>query len=370
MPKPIRVLQMIGSLEMGGSQAMIINLYKAINRDRIQFDFILDHPKATQLLPIVEELGARVYYMPTFKGKNYREIKKAWDKFFQEHPEYTILHSHVRSYASLYIPIAKKYGLKTIIHSHSTSNGSGITSYIKAIMQYPLRFQADFFFGCSREAGQWLFGEKVVESDRYYVLQNAIDVSKYTFNPNIRLEYRRLLEISENKKVYVHVGRLHEAKNHLFLLEVFCEIQKRNPNSLLLLVGDGDLKHVIERKIKELKIEEYVMMLGARNDVANIFQAADCFIFPSKWEGLPVTVVEAQASGLPCFVSNTVTKDVNLSRLVINLPIDKGTDIWVEAIEKIGNQRIDVSEDIKKAGFDIKKSAQWLTNFYEGLVNE
>ena len=366
----IRVLHVLGGLNLGGAETMVMNLYRAIDKNKIQFDFIIHLPAKQAYEDEILKLGGKIYRFPQFKGKNIISQKRLWGDFFKIHREYQILHSHVRSYASVFLPIAKKYGLKTIIHSHSTSNGKGVSSCIKTIMQYPLRFQADYFFGCSQEAGQWLFGKKVVESDRYYMLQNAIDVSKYTFNPEIRSEYRNLLEISDDKKVYVHVGRLHEAKNHLFLLEVFYEIQKRNPNSLLLVVGDGDLKSVIEKKIKELKIEEYVLMLGARNDVAHIFQAADYFLFPSKWEGLPVTVVEAQASGIPCFVSNTVTKDVNLSQLVINLPIDKGTDIWVDAIEKIGNQRIDVSEDIKKAGFDIKNSAQWLTNFYEGLANE
>ena len=370
MSEPIRVLQMIGSLERGGSQAMVLNLYKAIDRNRIQFDFVLDHPELNQLQSTVEKLGAKIYYMPAFKGTNLVEIINSWDHFFEIHSEYKILHSHVRSYASFYIPIAKKYGVKTIIHSHSTSNGNGISALIKAMLQYPLRYEADYFFGCSKMAGEWLFGKKVVQSTRYFLLKNAVDTKKYKYNSKIRADYRKLLGVSENSTVYVHVGRLHEAKNHMFLLDLFKELKQQRPESVLVIVGDGKLRDTIEKKITELDIEQNVRLLGARDDVPEIFQASDCFLFPSKWEGLPVTVVEAQAAGLPCFVSDKVTKEVNLSELVVNLPIDKGTRLWVEEICKADYQRKNVSDKIKKAGFDIEDSAEWLMHFYEGIINE
>lgn len=361
--KPIRVLQMIGSLNIGGSQAMIINLYKAIDRTKIQFDFILDHPEACSLVPVVEELGARIYTMPAFNGKNVKEIQKAWSSFFETHTEYMILHSHVRSYASIYIPIAKKYGLKTIIHSHSTSNCSGISSLVKMILQYPLRFQADYFLGCSHEAGEWLFGRKIVKSDRYFMLQNAIDTNLYVQNTSIRESYRREIDV-QDKKVFLHVGRLHPSKNHSFLLSIFSEYVKKEDNSILLVVGDGELRTEIENQIKELNLQKFVRLLGARNDVPNLMQAADCFLFPSKWEGLPVTVVEAQAAGLPCLVSDTVTKDVNVSSLVKNISIIHGVQPWINAIAETSFSKTNVMDKIIAAGFDISSSARWLSEFY------
>ena len=361
--KPIRVLQMIGSLNIGGSQAMIINLYKAIDRTKIQFDFILDHPEACSLVPVVEALGARIYTMPSFNGKNVKEIQKAWSSFFKKHTEYKILHSHVRSYASIYIPIAKKYGLKTIIHSHSTSNGSGISSLVKMILQYPLRFQADYFFGCSHEAGEWLFGRKIVKSDRYFMLQNAIDTNLYVQNTSIRESYRKEIGV-QDKKVFLHVGRLHPSKNHSFLLSIFSEYVKKEDNSILLVVGDGELRTEIENQIKELNLQKFVRLLGARNDVPNLMQAADCFLFPSKWEGLPVTVVEAQAAGLPCLVSDTVTKDVNVSSLVKNISIIHGVQPWINAIAETSFSKTNVMDKIIAAGFDISSSARWLSEFY------
>ena len=365
MDEPIRILQMIGSLNIGGAQSMIINLYKKIDRKKIQFDFVLDHPNELYYKETVEKLGANIYEMPAFHGLNAGEIKRAWNCFFKEHPEYKVLHSHVRSYASLFIPIAKKHGLKTIIHSHSTSNGKGISSIIKRVMQYPLRNQADFFMVCSKESGEWLFGKKIVNSDKYFMLQNAIDVDAYKYNIEIRAKYRIELGLKD-ELTFIHVGRFHPAKNHEFLLNLFSEIHKRNENTKLVLVGD--LRPQIERQIANLQLESAIILTGNRSDVPNLLQAADCFLFPSNWEGLPVTVVEAQASGMPCLISDRITKDVDVSPLVKYLSIDHGVENWVNSLEEIDYSRQDVLELIKKAHFDISSTATWLQNFYKGLL--
>lgn len=359
----IRVIHVLGGLNRGGAETMVMNFYRAINKTKIQFDFIIHTEEKQDYEEEILSLGGKIYRFPQFLGKNYYEMSSKWKDFFDNHREYRILHSHVRSYASLYIPIAKKYGLKTIVHSHSTSNGKGLSAIAKLILQYPLRFQADYFFGCSREAGEWLFGKKVVNSEKYYMLQNAIDTNLYIQNTKIRKEYRHEMGI-EGKKVFLHVGRLHPSKNHSFLLKVFAELVKKESDSVLLVVGDGELKSEIEKDIRELRIAHAVKMLGSRSDVPNLLQAADCFLFPSRWEGLPVTVVEAQAAGLPCFISDTITRDVDLSELVRYLPINNGFEPWVESIEKADLERMDVLEKIVKAGFDIQSSAKWLSDFY------
>ncbi|MBR4962194.1 MAG: glycosyltransferase, partial [Clostridia bacterium] len=298
---------------------------------------------------------------------NIKDVRGAWQQFFEEHPEYKILHSHVRSYASIYLPIAKKYGLKTIIHSHSTSNGTGITSIAKKLLQYPLRFQADYFFGCSEESGRWLFGEKVVKSSRYYILKNAVDTELYQFHPNKRREYRDNLHL-EGKRVFIHVGRLHPAKNHMFLLEVFAELQKNNHDDVLRIVGDGDLREAIQSKIQELQLADNVIMLGNRSDVPELLQAADGFLFPSIWEGLPLSVIEAQAAGLPCFVSDTVTDEVCVSDLVYKLPIDQGVGCWVQKIQKSDFIKKSVTTNLIEAGFDVINTAEQITKFYIAIL--
>ena len=367
MTQPIRVLHMIGSLNIGGSQAMIVNFYKSIDRTQVQFDFIIDRPSETYFKETVEALGAKVFEMPTFTGYNFLQIKKAWNSFFKDHPEYKILHSHVRSYASLYIPIAKKHGLKTIIHSHSTSNGSGLSSVVKRIMQSSLKRKADYLFACSEESGRWLFGNKALTKSNYKMIPNAVDTNKFAFNTDTRAQMRKTLGIEDDTVVYGHVGRLHPSKNHTFLLDVFKDVLAKKPNALLLLVGDGELRSEIEAKINALNIQRSVIMLGARSDVAELLQAMDVFVFPSRWEGLPVTVVEAQAAGLPCFISDTITKDVNTSSLVKYLPIDNGVETWSNELTAADITRKDVISDIKAAGFDIEETTKQLSEFYKNI---
>jgi glycosyltransferase involved in cell wall biosynthesis len=222
---------MIGALEMGGSQALVMNLYRHIDREKIQFDFILDHPDRDDYVDEVKALGGRIYTMPGFHG-NVHQVRRAWDEFFTNHPEYKVLHSHVRSYASLYLPIAKRHGVKTIIHSHSTSNGKGFSSLVKMALQYPLRYQADVLMGCSKESGEWLFGKKATAGDRFFFLPNGVDLQRFSFDENIRQQYRRDMGL-EDKIVIGHVGRFHPAKNHMFLLESFAQLKRLRPNAVL-----------------------------------------------------------------------------------------------------------------------------------------
>lgn len=367
--KPMRILHMIGSLNVGGSQSVVLNLYKNIDRSRFQFDFVVDHPDKTELLGEVVKLGAKVYFAPTFKGTNLVSVIKFWDKFFSEHREYKILHSHVRSYASIFFLIARIHSIKTIIHSHSTSNGKGLLAISKNVLQYPLRFQADYFISCSKEAGVWLFGKSVISSPNYHMLQNAIDIRKYNYDTFVREQCRKELDVI-GKRVFIHVGRLTEAKNHTFLLKVFHKYIQNHNNSMLLIVGDGELRHEIERSIDELELNNNVKMLGTRSDVAQLLQASDCFLFPSKWEGLPVTVVEAQAAGIPCLVSSNVTNDVFITDLAIKLNIDNGIDCWVDTMNNLSFERLDVRNSIIEAGFDINCTVSWLEDLYWRIYND
>ena len=365
----LRVLHMIGNMDIGGSQTLIMNIYRNIDRSKMQFDFVVDRLTNNLLENEIKSLGGKIFCMSKFKGTNLFKIRSEWSNFFSQYPEYKILHSHVRSYASLYLDVAKKHGLKTIIHSHSTSNGSGFNSIVKKILQYPLRYQADYLFACSNIAGEWLYGKKACQQDNFYILNNAIDVEKYKINQDTRLRIRKELKV-DNNFVFGHVGRLHEAKNHKFLLEVFHNLIKRKPESKLIIVGDGDLKGEIEEKIRELHLQDSVIMTGSRNDVPNLLMAFDAFLFPSKWEGLPVTVVEAQAASLPCFVSDTVTLEVGISDLVHYLPINKGAEYWCNIIMNSDLSKEYVSNDIIAAGFDIRETAKWLTDFYMRIANE
>lgn len=363
----IRVLHVLGGLARGGAETMVMNLYRAIDRTQVQFDFIIHTEEHQAYYDEIISLGGRIYSFPAFNGKNYFKMKSIWKNFFKDHPEYKILHSHVRSYASLYLPIAKKAGLKTIIHSHSTSNGKGLSSVVKRIMQYPLRWQADHFFGCSKEAGEWLFGKKVVNSEKYHILQNAIDTDQYRFNPDVRKEYREKLGLGD-KKTFIHVGRFHPAKNHTFLLNLFAEIHKLDANTVLLLAGDGELRSAIENQIAELSLQKDVLLLGSRSDVPQLLMAADCFLFPSVWEGFGMVAVEAQAAGLPVICNDTIPESVKVGNECLFISTNN-TDKWLEvSIAKVSKScSIDKMESVARivdAGYDINESASSLKNFY------
>lgn len=365
----IRVLHMIGSLNIGGSQAMIMSLYRKINRNKVQFDFIIDHPDQIFFAKEVKSLGGKIYFMPTFKGKNILQIKKAWELFFKEHPEYKILHIHIRSYASIFIPIAKKYNVVTIIHSHSTSNGKGLSAIIKNIMQYPLRFQADYFMACSDKAGKWLFGTKVLLDKKYMIVPNAIDSNKFSFSLDIRNKIRKKLNVS-NAFIVGHVGRMAEPKNHIFLIEVFIKILQKRKDAILLLIGDGELRTKIEKIIQKNEISEKVIILGDRSNVHEYYQAMDIFLFPSLWEGLGIATIEAQASGLPCIISDMVPHEVKIcTDLVKFVSLEKGAKYWANiALNSIIKNRIGRAEDISHAGYDIFYNADKLQNFYVRLL--
>lgn len=363
----IRVLQMIGSLNVGGSQTMIMNIYRNIDRTKMQFDFVLDHPDETYFAEEVKAMGAKIYTMPGFKGTNGAEVKRDWNNFFYMHPEYKVLHSHVRSYASLYLPIAKKHGVKTIIHSHSTSNGSGSVAMAKNALQYPLRKQADILMACSTEAGLWLYGEKAMKSDRYIYMPNAVDLERFRFNETSRRELREKLGLG-NRFVIGHVGRFMEDKNHLFLIEIFAKVKEQRPDAVLLLVGTGTTQRAVAEKAVALGVADDVIMTGNRNDVPELLSTMDIFAFPSIREGLPMTLIEAQAVGLPCIISENISKDVDVSPLVQRLPIDSAQR-WADEILS-GHKRQDVSGFISASGFDVKDSAKKMYELYRKLHKE
>ncbi|MCI8280647.1 MAG: glycosyltransferase family 1 protein [Lachnospiraceae bacterium] len=355
---------MIASLEIGGSQTMVMNLYRNIDRDKVQFDFIVDHTEDKYFYNEIRSLGGRVYKLPTFKGTNILEVRKAWNRFFEKHSEYKILHSHSRSYASIYLPIAKKYGLKTIIHSHSTSNGSGITAVVKSMLQYPLRFQADYFMACSVEAGRWLFGDRVVKQKNFYVLKNAIDAKAFTYNPELREKYRSQLGIND-EFVVGFLGRVMPPKNPMFMIDVFRELIKIESNSKLLFVGEGDLLGDVKKRAKQLGIIEKIIFTGARSDTPGFYVAMDVYCFPSLWEGLGISLIEAQASGLPCVCSENVPAAAIVTDLVETVELDKEKSYWAERLLAIAKKgRENTYKKIKATGYDIAENAVWMQEYY------
>lgn len=368
--KPVRVLQMIASFTRGGSQSAVMNLYRNIDRSKVQFDFIVDHIEYSGYEDEIKKLGGKIFVMPTFKGTNIKEVKDAWNNFFDEHSEYKILHSHSRSYATLYLPIAKKHGVKTIIHSHSTSNGNGIKSIAKNILQLPLRYQADYYLACSLDAGKWLFGNKIVSSNKFHILKNAIDTKKFIFNKKIREEYRNEFGIKNVENIYIQVSNFIPTKNHKFSIDCFNKLLSIKPNSKLYIVGSGDDNSIekIKHQIKKYDLEEKIIMLGTRDDVNCLLQMADYYLMPSIYEGISLAAIEAQTSDINCLLSDSISKDMKIIDKCKYIPLNQ--DEWVKEMSKDNLARNNNLECIIKSGYDINDTSKWLESFYRGIANE
>jgi glycosyltransferase involved in cell wall biosynthesis len=371
MDKPIRILHVLGGMNRAGAETMIMNLYRNIDRTKLQFDFIVHTNEKCDYDEEIRALGGKIYSIPQYIGKNHFKYILAWNKFFRNHPEYKIIHGHVRSTASIYLKIAKKFELITIAHSHSTSSGTGIASIVKNTLQYPIRFTADYFLACSKFAGEWLFGNKICKKNNFHILKNAIDTKKFNYNENIRLNKREELGI-ENKFVIGHVGRFQPPKNHDFLIQIFSEIINKNPHSVLLLVGEGELKNKVQKKVIHLGISDSVIFTGKRSDISEIVQAMDVFVFPSLYEGLGIGVVEAQASGLPCVIADTIPQEALITDLVEVLSLKKPKEYWAKEIlkynEKEKYSRNSTYEQIKLNGYDIEETSKWLEKFYLKII--
>lgn len=366
MTEPIRVIHNISSLHFGGSQAFIMNIYHNIDRAKVQFDFVVTPEEKTGLYEQVAQLGGRVFVCPKYTGKNHFAYCKWWNDFFTEHPEYHVIHGHVRSTAAIYLRIAKKHGLVTIAHSHSTSNGKGVSSVVKDMMQLPIRNIADYLFACSDKAGKWLYGERALSRANYRMIPNGVDLTRFAYDENKRNEVREKLGIQQGAFVVGHIGRFSEPKNHIFLVQLFAEYHKINPDSRLLMVGDGERFEPVKAECEQLGIYEHVIMPGGRTDTEDFYQAMDVFAFPSLWEGLPVSVVEAQANGLPCLISDVITRDVHLTDLVEYLPLSD-QHAWMKSLEeakKRGHHPITAENRERLQPFDSKNVAEELQTFY------
>lgn len=362
MSEPVRILQVFGALNRGGAESMIMNLYRAIDRSKIQFDFVKHTSNPCAFDEEIKALGGVVYCAPKFKIYNYFFYKKWWNNFFKQHPEYKVVHGHYFSIASIFFKEAHKYNCRTIGHSHSAKVPvKSIKQFFRQPFLRSLPKYSDYCFACAQTAGSWIFKDK-----QFTVLNNAIDSEKFLFSQEMRKLIRNEFHL-QKKFVLGNVGRLTLQKNQEFLIDIFAEIHKKEDNSVLMLVGVGELESFLKDKVRLLGLDKSVIFTGARSDIPALLSAMDVFIFPSLWEGLPVTIIEAQAAGLPVICSDSVTREVVITDLVEMLPLSQSADVWAKSImqKKIFYRNADMKEKIVAAGYDIHTTAAWLEKFYE-----
>lgn len=372
MSQPIRVLHCFGRMDRGGAETYIMNIYRKINRKKVQFDFVVHTNDICAYDDEILSLGGNIYRVPRYKGINMIEYIQAWKNLFNTHNDkWKIIHAHMFTTATIYLKIAKKHGLVTIVHSHSTAAGFGLLSKVKSLVQYPVRYIADYLFACSQSAGEWLYGEKHITNERFRVLNNAIDSKAFSFNLEKRYHKRTEMEI-DKKFVIGHIGRFIETKNHEFIVDIFYDVVKKEKDSMLLLVGDGKMRSQIEEKVKKMNLSNNVIFAGIRSDIPDLLQVMDVLIFPSIYEGLPVTLIEAQASGLKIFASDVITNEVAITNNIEFMSLNSSAEVWADRIMEYrdGYERKDTSQEIIAAGYDVKNNAQELEQFYLSILSE
>ena len=358
MKKCVRVLHVVGVMNRGGAETMIMNIYRKIDRAKVQFDFVENTFEKALFDDEIKKLGGRIYNCPHFNGINFFRYKEWWKDFFEQHRnEYHIIHGHIGSTASIYLKEAKKNGLYTIAHSHSSGTDHSLHSKLYSILSYNTRNIADWFFACSQAAGIDRYGKTVVHANNYKVLNNAIDTDTFKFDESLRYKIRKEFDF-EKSIVIGHIGRLISVKNHHFLFDIFRNIKQKITNVKLICVGDGDLRENLINYAKRLGVSEDVVFTGIRSDVNELIQAMDFFVFPSLYEGLPVTLVETQTSGLPCVISDKVPPESILTEnLITVMKLEQSAEEWADHI-------ISRVNEIKEKGFDIAETSKWLEEFY------
>lgn len=363
MSDPIRVLQVFAALDSGGVANFVMNTYRNIDREKIQYDFALTAGKKTLMDDEAESLGARIFYFDTEKSveNNLKYVLK------NEGP-FEAVHSHVFFYSGLVLRVAKKCGVPIrIAHAHNAHTGESaslVRKAYEAAMRQLIRSNATVMLGCSEKVCRYVFGDVSMSDSRVSVLPDGIDCERFAFNEEMRKKVRDEYGL-DDKFVVGHVGHFNPAKNHEKILSVFEEVARLRENAALLLVGDGELEDDVRIKTEELGLSGRVVFAGAHKNVEDMYQAMDVFLFPSRYEGFGMAMIEAQASGLTCYASDVVPEDTNADGRAVYLPLEEEDEVWAKAVIYAPGRDLNqtVSGRVKK-NFDIMSVSECLSKLY------
>lgn len=363
---PVRVLMLFTILNRGGAETMVMNYYRHIDRTKVQFDFIVHREERGAYEDEINQLGGRIYRMMPLRPWTIPQYKRQIRQFFDEHPEYRIIHGQCSESGLFFYEEAHRRGLPVIIaHAHSSHVPFDLKLIFRTWMKHKMRPYLTHYFACGKDAAEWLFGKRLAK--KAILLPNAIDTQQYIFSPSIRQEVRSQLGISDNCTLICHVGSFVKPKNHRQIVKIFNAYHKVKPNSKLMLLGDGPLKKEIQGQVSRLDLSDSVFFMGLREDVNQLLMAADEFLFPSIHEGFGIAFIEAQCTGLTCVISDGVPQEACMTDLVIRLSLSNKEEKWAEAIchqSAIHHDRSTYGNQIAKAGYEINQNAQWLQSFY------
>lgn len=370
----IRILHIVTTMDTGGVETLLMNLYRNIDRTKVQFDFLKHRSSHDFYDDEIIKMGGRIYPGIPFDPRKMGAYNDFLESFFRSHPEYKVVHAHTH-YNMFALRAAKKCGVPVrIAHAH--------TAYPKFDRKYPFKLYNKLNVGryttakiaCAETAAEWFFGKSAFMKGEVTVLKNAIDVGRYKYSEELRIKKRAELGLT-NELTIIHTGAFREQKNHTFLIDIFAEVLKKEANAVLLLIGDGDrLRQEAEEKAKRVGIYANIRFMGVRGDVNELLQAGDIFVFPSIYEGMPLAAVEAQAAGLICFASETaVPMDARVSDKLNILSLKEPASYWAERILEAAKNvaaRCDISQQIKEKGFDISWAANMLCDLYADQVEK
>lgn len=361
MNEPIRVLQVFAALDSGGVANFVMNTYRRMDREKIQYDFALTSGQKSLMDDEAAALGARLFYFDTDKS-----IAQNLQSVLKNDGPFEAVHSHVFFYSGVVLSVAKHCGVPVrIAHAHNAHTGessSPVRKAYEALMRGLIKANATVLLGCSEKACRYVFGNACMSDSRTAVMPDGIDCERFSFDGEVRKTVRSEYGL-EDKFVVGHVGHFNPAKNHEKILSVFSEVEKRRENAALLLVGDGELEADVRAKADELGIVDKVIFAGAHRDVERMYQAMDVFLFPSRYEGFGMAMIEAQASGLACVASDLVPEETNADGRAVYLPLSETNDEWANAVLTAAERSTEAVAAVEQA-FGIDVTAERLKEIY------
>jgi len=361
MSRPLRVLQVVTSMDRAGLETILMNYYRHVDRNMLQFDFLTHRQREGVYDKEIRSLGGQIYRLPPVKLGTIYDYWNQLYKFFMTHKEYKIVHSHIDSLSTLPLFAAKCSGTPVrIAHSHISGFDKDLKYVIRILLRSLIPCVATDYYACGNKAGEFMF--RSIWKNKGMVITNAINASQFIYTSERRYAVRKAYDLTNNF-VIGHIGRFDYQKNHHFLIDVFKKVFETNENAKLLLIGGGAKEKEIEEKVQSCGLKKAVEFLGIRSDIADLMNAMDILLLPSHYEGLPVVLVEAQAAGLPCIASTAVSKESALTDLIAFVDLD--IDLWNDAIHTQSKmKREDRFNEICEAGFDIEQQAKKLQQIY------
>lgn len=373
--EPMRILHITEMLSAAGIESFIMNVYRNIDREKVQFDFLVLRNEKEFYEDEITSLGGRKYYVHSNIKNTLLRILDESNKIekFLKRNHYDIVHIHYTTpLRAFYLKAAKKAGVPVrIYHSHSAevSGKSNIKLMIYNYCKKVIDKYATDFFACSEAAAKWIFSENTLESKKVKVIHNGIDTDRFSFKKEIRDKVRINLKLSD-EFVLINTGRFTEQKNQMFLIDIVNELKKNGENVKLFLLGDGPLKEQCQEKVNKLELNDVVYFLGVKTNVEDYLFAADCYVMPSLYEGLPVAGVEAECTGIPCVFSENITQEVKFNENVIFVGLNVSALEWAHIVldKHETKERENAVKTIRNAGYDNHDVALSMQNFYSQRV--